>query len=1464
MGQSSGKIRGKQVRRSRGLARRSRPFAEALEGRALLATGISFAEPTAIPPLVTSNGQTLGVAKGDFNGDGKLDLAVTYTSYYGNGDHPGQVAIVAGNGDGTFRAATDLPVPAPAIAGTFTKLYGILARDFNKDGKLDLMVAEPDQQALLYYQGHGDGTFSPATVIPTGARVDSIQTADLNGDGSLDLVGLDQADNSVSVLLGRGDGTFSAPTVYANVGSGVADLALGDVDARNGSDIVLASPNDGNLNVLLNDGTGHFGPVVSTPLKTPYGYFHPLTVTAADFLGNGTTQVVIGSSDSPYGIFLNSYTGPSTVLLRPVGDGTFALPADGSGYTPEDEYPARYYSENVAPDLNGDGKPDLLLGHSQGQNLVTVGLNRGDGTFAVSHYVAAPGPGPDVLPNQYNNKETQNPGVVLAGDFHGTGIPDIVTGSFYDHDRPGGLALLTAVPSAPGTYLSPRTSTTLALNNSGNRMGHDQLLGPFGPNGAQALVTLDGSVDYINTAATFLSLLNPDGTFAPPTVASAFNGGGGTSQSQLASADFNGDGRPDLVSLVPDAAGSTVSFIVSLNNGDGTYTPHGYYLYDQNGQRSLSPGNLAIGDFNGDGRPDLAIEAGTEVDVFLNDGQGGLALTARLPQGSGVPNTGLGVAAGDFNGDGKGDIVTGDGLGDFRSDDMLLFKGNGDGTFQAPVVIGSPIQRSSELKGVDLRHNGRLDLVGLGATDIEVYLNNGDGTFQAPTSYPIGSLGIASDFQVGDLNGDGNPDIAAAGSGLFVLAGNGDGTFDPASQFAIGSPLTQSVNIGDVNGDGKPDVVISRGERAGDATTVAINATPLTVKGVTTTSTGFTASFSAPFNLAQLNLYGTAAANLGPADVSLVGANTGPVRGSLIVSPDNKTITFVKTGGVLVPDTYTLTLRSAANGFRDLSGGSLDGNGDGTPGDNETTTFTVAPSSARIVAIPDFARGPGQAVNVPAATGNGLPLTISDGTGVTSISLTLTYNPALLTITGAILGASAPAGSSVTVNTATPGQAVLTFTSPTALPSGLDTFAALVASVPTSAPYASKEALVIGNLAVNGSAIAATDDDGVHVVGYLGDTTGNGGYSGLDAALISRVVANIDSGFAAFPLLDPTVLADVAGRNSLTALDAAYVSQFVANIPQPRIPALPGVTITRGGPDPLVWLPQNLSGATGSSFTLPVMFRQTNGSAIGLNAADVAIEFDPSVFTVTGVRLGNLPQGFTLTEAFDNATGEIVASLRSSSGSLVLPPGYEGSLLLVDLAIRPGASPGSSRINLLGEGRVGSNVLYTSLNGGNLSLVPAPTDNDLDPTDGVVNVTNPTTSRVNLPTDPGTTAPNQVVATITTAAAPLPSALARATVAVNPSPISSSLARAIVSGGKPVPAGPRSAVVRALEPPHGNRNLAHPPSPLADPSVSVSEWIPWTSSDPSGVFLGGNDAPGATVPRKARAGRGVVNSVNPV
>src|SRR5262249_11636090 len=153
-----------------------------------------------------------------------------------------------------------------------------------------------------------------------------------------------------------------------------------------------------------------------------------------------------------------------------------------------------------------------------------------------------------------------------------------------------------------------------------------------------------------------------------------------------------------------------------------------------------------------------------------------------------------------------------------------------------------------------------------------------------------------------------------------------------------------------------------------------------------------------------------------PADVKLIGNTTGAVRGSLIFNSSNTGFTFLKTGGptgggtagLLAADIYTVTFFSGVLGFKDLSGALLDGNHDGINGDNYVTTFTVASSSAVAVTVPDFARGPDgtDVINVPNTSSNGIPITLSNGAGVTSGTLTLKYDPTLLSITAAVVNSS--------------------------------------------------------------------------------------------------------------------------------------------------------------------------------------------------------------------------------------------------------------------------------------------------------------------------------------------------------------------------------------------------------------------------------------------------------------------------
>ena len=245
----------------------------------------------------------------------------------------------------------------------------------------------------------------------------------------------------------------------------------------------------------------------------------------------------------------------------------------------------------------------------------------------------------------------------------------------------------------------------------------------------------------------------------------------------------------------------------------------------------------------------------------------------------------------------------------------------------------------------------------------------------------------------------------------------------------------------------------------------------------TPTATGFSAQFNRPINPAVLNLSTAGSATIGTSpDVTLVGSSGNLLEGTLFVNTTSNTITFIQTGGVLPADTFTVTFRSASDGFTDLNRGLLDGNSDGTPGDNYTTTFTVSASTAPILSIPDFARGPdsGSIIKVPNNSGTGIPLTLSNASNVSDATFTLTYNPALLTINGTQNG---PSGTfTLLSNDTVGGVASLSFHSTTPQ-SDTITLGQLTAVVPDSAAssYKAKEELSLGNVSLNGQVRQSID-----------------------------------------------------------------------------------------------------------------------------------------------------------------------------------------------------------------------------------------------------------------------------------------------------------------------------------------------------------------------------------------------------
>ncbi len=346
------------------------------------------------------------------------------------------------------------------------------------------------------------------------------------------------------------------------------------------------------------------------------------------------------------------------------------------------------------------------------------------------------------------------------------------------------------------------------------------------------------------------------------------------------------------------------------------------------------------------------------------------------------------------------------------------------------------------------------------------------------------------------------------------------------------------------------------------------------------TGSGFVVEFDEAIDTSKINLYTTSGGAMGAADVTLQGASAGDVKGSAVFS--GNTMTFVAAGGVLPADTYTVTLRSSNDGFTSAADGSLlDGenngalpSGNGTAGGDFVTTFNVSAGTSLAIGFADIARGPGQSVQGPAtgsgaALPEGLALTLSNASGVTSITMSFEYDATLMTIAEVQLGPDAPSGSQVVANLDTPGVVTLSFFALSPLTADQTDVIEVIGSVPESATYGKAHVLHVTALEVNAGALTAKADDAIHVVAYQGDVNGNRRYDAEDARLIARVGVGLDTGFVSatptsatvgtplFPLIDPVLLGDVTGADGISPLDSSDVLRQVIGLPVPNLPSLP-------------------------------------------------------------------------------------------------------------------------------------------------------------------------------------------------------------------------------------------------------------------------------------------------------------------
>jgi FG-GAP-like repeat/Abnormal spindle-like microcephaly-assoc'd, ASPM-SPD-2-Hydin/FG-GAP repeat len=233
----------------------------------------------------------LFLAVGDFNGDGKLDLAVP--SLYKSGHN---VSILLGNGKGNFHRASH---PAAGI-----RPAGVAVGDFNGDSKLDLAVANDGSSNVSILLGDGTGRFTLASSPGAGAGPFSVAVGDFNGDGKLDLAVANEYSSTVSILLGDGTGNFPLASSL-EVGGGPGSVAVGDFNGDDKLDLAVATTDPGTVSILLGDGTGNFT-LASSPAVA-----YPTSVAVGDFNGDGKLDVAAGHGS---GVNIMLQLGPAITL----------------------------------------------------------------------------------------------------------------------------------------------------------------------------------------------------------------------------------------------------------------------------------------------------------------------------------------------------------------------------------------------------------------------------------------------------------------------------------------------------------------------------------------------------------------------------------------------------------------------------------------------------------------------------------------------------------------------------------------------------------------------------------------------------------------------------------------------------------------------------------------------------------------------------------------------------------------------------------------------------------------------------------------------------------------------------------------------------------------------------------------------------------------------------------------------
>ena len=490
---------------------------------------------------------------GDFNGDGKADVITAGSSSV----VPNNISVLLGDGTGSLA----LPISTP------TDLINFLSSgDFNNDGKPDLLkAASPGPHGILL--GDGAGHFNALREFNLGnfSSPSDALTGDFNEDGRLDVV-----TNYMTIALGDGAGGLLAARSF-RVGTEPASVATGDFNEDGRRDLVVANSFSNDVSLLIQDGTGGYGPATSLAVTSQAGGLKPAFVAVADFNGDHHLDFVTANSAT----FLSV---PGTVSVR-LGDGT-------GHFSPPTNFPSGPAPGSlVVGDVNSDDKLDLIVANNGFFTVneagviifpasISILIGDGAGSFAAPH----------ILSNGLPNLTHQAPLSIAAGDLNNDGKLDLVVANSTNlsvllGNGAGefGVAIVHTAPRILNSVIAGdfdrdgKLDVATVGQNSirlGDGAGHlgsaRDFLAEDNRNHINAGdFNLDGNLDLVVAGVTLL-LGDGAGNFGPPTVVNL-------SAKSITVDDLNGDGKPDMV-IVPSGV-QTQHITILLNNCGGLVSP---------------------------------------------------------------------------------------------------------------------------------------------------------------------------------------------------------------------------------------------------------------------------------------------------------------------------------------------------------------------------------------------------------------------------------------------------------------------------------------------------------------------------------------------------------------------------------------------------------------------------------------------------------------------------------------------------------------------------------------------------------------------------------------------------------------------------------------------------------------------------------------------------------------------------